>query len=75
MQVIIRDMPALLSVEMGYNRLQVLTTDGHDHDSLQNNSMLQEINLDSNQLSNWKAVAHALRLYTAYARRSRCVSY
>jgi len=67
-----------VSVEMGYNRLQVLTTDGHDPDSLPNNSTLQEINLDSNQLSNWKAVAHALRLYTALQRLvipSNCIDF
>ncbi|KZT69805.1 RNI-like protein [Daedalea quercina L-15889] len=62
MQSIIRYMPALTTVEMGYNRIQSLST-GSDSPS-----KVEELNLDSNSLSSWSDICGALRTYTALQR-------
>lgn len=58
-QDIIRYMPALRVMELGYNRIQSLSAGQTSHTSL------EELNLDSNLLSSWSDICAALRPYTA----------
>lgn len=58
-QDIIRYMPALRELEMGYNRIQSLSRGQVSHTSL------EELNLDSNLLTSWSDICTALRPYTA----------
>ncbi|KAH9928160.1 uncharacterized protein B0H18DRAFT_1001521 [Fomitopsis serialis] len=67
MQHIIRYMPALRAIEMGYNRIQSLST-GRDVTAPRSHPRLEEINLDSNSLSSWPKICEALRPYTALQR-------
>ena len=59
MQDIIHYMPALRVIEMGYNRIRSLSAGPGSHASL------EELNLDSNLLSNWSEICAALRSFTA----------
>jgi hypothetical protein len=63
MQTAIASMPHLRLVEMGYNKLAVLST---LHDRLPDNRALQVINLDSNMLSDWVHVCTSLYQYPSY---------
>lgn len=67
MQHIIRYMPALRAIEIGYNRIQSLST-GRDVAAPPSHPRLEEINLDSNSLSSWPDICEALRPYTALQR-------
>jgi hypothetical protein len=55
---VIMRMPSLKHIEMGYNRL---TTLGSDQPRGPVDPVLELINLDSNQLSEWDSICHALR--------------
>ncbi|CCM04714.1 uncharacterized protein FIBRA_06901 [Fibroporia radiculosa] len=67
MQRIIVDMPVLRSVEMGYNRLEHLFSDNSCLGSVKN-STLEDLNFDTNRISNWLTVCDALRTYPALRR-------
>ncbi|TFY62943.1 hypothetical protein EVJ58_g3536 [Rhodofomes roseus] len=67
MQHIIRYMPALRTIEMGYNRIHTLSG-GRDAIASRSHLRLEEINLDSNSLSSWPETCEALRPYTALQR-------
>ena len=59
LQDIIRYMPLLRVIEMGYNRIHTLSTSQQSHTSL------EELNLDSNLLSSWPEICAALRFYSS----------
>ncbi|VDB82704.1 unnamed protein product [Peniophora sp. CBMAI 1063] len=55
---IISHMPRLRHIEMGYNRLNTLTSDGYQWST---HCGLELVNLDNNRLNEWLEIARALR--------------
>ncbi|KAI0957748.1 hypothetical protein AcW1_006039 [Taiwanofungus camphoratus] len=65
---VISYMPNLQILEMGYNRLKSLAASDRNSGVRSNNSTIEEVNLDSNELPDWSAVCRALKPYTALQR-------
>ncbi|KAI0076461.1 RNI-like protein [Panus rudis PR-1116 ss-1] len=60
-QSIIRAMPALEILELGYNRLRSLELPNSDlNGAIEDNHTLHTINFDSNEIDNWTSICKAL---------------
>ncbi|PCH37710.1 RNI-like protein, partial [Wolfiporia cocos MD-104 SS10] len=75
MEAIIKYMPVLRSVEMGYNRLQHLSH-GNRLGAQSGMDTLAELNLDGNALHSWRTICAGLRSYPGLRRlilTSNCI--